>query len=75
MQGEVVYKSLQQSQGVYFVTKGTAMACVIPAVGNEANNMDGETEDAIKGVVSVGKMFGYTRWDVTVDSLPVCFRR
>lgn len=58
----MVYKRLQMSQGVYFVTRGIAEAYVkLAPTGQEEG---GET---VKGIVSSGELFGYTRCDgVTV---------
>lgn len=56
-QGECVYKNLQMSQGVYFVTKGIAEAFV--RVENESGT--GE-EERVKGIVGEGKFFGYSRF-------------
>lgn len=61
LQGEVVYKNLPMSQGVYFVTKGIAEAYMKIRVDGGAGST-GETEEKVKGIVSAGKMFGYTRW-------------
>lgn len=58
-QGEVVYKNLQMSQGVYFVTKGIAEAYV--KVNGDSSGGSGE-EETVKGIVSAGRFFGYTRF-------------
>eukprot|EP00752_Nemacystus_decipiens_P013801 g12253.t1 len=55
-QGEVVYKNLQMSQGVYFVTKGIAEAYA------KVSNGSGCVEEKVKGIVSAGKLFGYSRF-------------
>lgn len=52
-----MYKNLQMSQGVYFVTKGIAEAYVKV----ESESGAGE-EEKLKGIVSEGKFFGYTRF-------------
>lgn len=44
------------SQGVYFVTKGIAEAYVRVTGGA------GTEEEKVKGIVSTGKFFGYTRF-------------
>lgn len=64
-QGEIVYKNLEMSQGVYFVTKGIAEAYV---KAGESGGVEGiwETEEKVKGIASPGKIFGYTRWDLQV---------
>lgn len=59
-QGEVVYKNLQMSQGVYFVTRGIAEAYVNVGI-RDSTGRKAETEEKVKGIVSVGKIFGYTR--------------
>lgn len=46
------------SQGVYFVTKGIAEAYV-KVKGNSSGS--GE-EEKVKGIVSAGRFFGYTRF-------------
>lgn len=51
-----MYKNLQMSQGVYFVTKGIAEAYVKVGDGS-----DGE-EEKVKGIVSAGKFFGYSKF-------------
>lgn len=56
-----MYKNVYMSQGVYFVTKGTAVA----SVKDEARREDSGKragEDKVVGVVSSGRVFGYTRW-------------
>lgn len=53
-----MYKSLRMSQGVYFVTKGIAEA--YSKVTNESGG--GEQEEKVKGIVSAGKLFGYSRF-------------
>lgn len=59
-QGEVVYKNVKMSQGVYFVIKGIAEAFKRTRK-KEHMNGDAETEDKVKGIISVGNLFGYTR--------------
>lgn len=56
-QGENVYKNLQMSQGVYFVTKGIAEAYAKVSRGGR-----GGEEEKVKGIVSAGKFFGYSRF-------------
>lgn len=45
---------------MYFITKGIAEAYVKITVKGD-HEVDGETEDKVKGIVSVGKIFGYSR--------------
>ena len=52
-----MYKNLQMSQGVYFVTKGIAEAY---ARANDGSG--GVEEEKVKGIVSAGKLFGYSRF-------------
>lgn len=62
-QGEVVYKNLFMSQGVYFVVKGIAEAFVKVETEGEGGN-SGQTQEKVKGIIAVGKIFGYTRFDL-----------
>ena len=55
-----MYKNVHMSQGVYFVTKGTAVASVKNDVRRE-DRANRAGEDKVVGVVSSGRVFGYTR--------------
>lgn len=57
-QGEIVYKNLQMSQGVYFVTKGIAEGYA--KIGDGRGG--GGEEEKVKGIVSAGKFFGYSKF-------------
>lgn len=63
-----MYKNLQMSQGVYFVTKGIAEAYVNVKVnrgsegGADGASKEEEEVEKVKGIVSAGKFFGYTRF-------------
>lgn len=52
-----MYKNLQMSQGVYFVTKGIAEAYTKVSDGS-----GGGEEEKVKGIVLAGKFFGYSRF-------------
>lgn len=55
-----MYKNLCMSQGVYFVIKGIAEAFVKVEVGGVEGGA-GQTQEKVKGIIAVGKIFGYTR--------------
>lgn len=65
-----MYKNLQMSQGVYFVTKGIAEAYVNVKVkvkvksggGGDGSREEEEEEEKVRGIVSAGKFFGYARF-------------
>lgn len=57
-----MYKNLQMSQGVYFVTKGIAEAYVKVDGNAKSGAADGEEEERVKGIISTGKLFGYTKF-------------
>lgn len=52
-----MYKNLQMSQGVYFVTKGIA-----EAYAKVSDGSSGLEEEKVKGIVSAGKLFGYSKF-------------
>ena len=56
-----MYKNVHMSQGVYFVTKGTAVASVKNDARRESSSKQA-VEDKVVGVVPSGRVFGYTRW-------------
>lgn len=69
-QGEVVYKHLQMSQGVYFVIKGIAEAYVKLTAKEQEDN-----EEKIQGIVAQGELFGYTRCNfLTPHEVAPCVR-
>lgn len=70
-QGEVVYKHVEMSQGIYFVTKGIAEAYAKGSAKEQADSAYGAPEETIKGIVAEGNIFGYTRL-ATIHKALIC---